>query len=504
MDEPGERASGTSLAEPAAAPGPAAPGGRTRRAGGARPLAEFLVLLGLGIVLARAFAVEAYIVPTGSMAPTLLGAHRDVLCPTCGAVFALGLDDGGQSGRPVCPNCGEEELAGADSADGAGDRLLVQKFLFDLRPPRRWEIAVFQSPEDPGEAFVKRIVGLPGESIEIAHGDIWIDGQVARKTLEEQRALRVLVHDHDHRPGNADRFPRWVVRPGDGRRGAASGWRAEGTGFAREPAGPEGPGAGIPPTDWLEYRHWQPERMAPGPVRDFVAYNGGDDGSENRVDDLMVEADVAPGPGCRALRVRFGWGRRRVLVTIPTGPDGPPSVLLDGGEAACRDRGVRLEAGPPGAGFRRLEAGVFDRTLTVALDGRLLFDPIDLADLPDEPPPAGASSPLALGVEGGEARVRGLRVYRDVYYTSALNRALRRPFAVGEPYRLGPDEYFVLGDNSPVSNDSRFWSGSPVVKAEALVGKPFLVHLPSRSLPLRLPGGAVFWIPDPREIRYIR
>ena len=62
----------------------------------------------------------------------------------------------------------------------------------------------------------------------------------------------------------------------------------------------------------------------------------------------------------------------------------------------------------------------------------------------------------------------------------------------------------MLGDNSPVSNDSRFWPESPVVRGEMLLGKPFLVHLPSRGVPLQVLGGETYWVPDLREIRYIR
>ena len=42
---------------------------------------------------------------------------------------------------------------------------------------------------------MKRVVGLPGESVEIRDGDVLINGRVARKSLVQQRNLRVLVYD---------------------------------------------------------------------------------------------------------------------------------------------------------------------------------------------------------------------------------------------------------------------------------------------------------------------
>ena len=143
-----------------------------------------------------------------------------------------------------------------------------------------------------------------------------------------------------------------------------------------------------------------------------------------------------------------------------------------------------------------------DRRLTVALDGELLFDPIDY-----DHPAVGAGPgdrPVALGVRGGAMTLADLRIYRDIYYTSALANTPRRPFGVDAPYQLGPDEFFVLGDNSPVSNDSRFWEDSPVVPGDLFLGKPFLVHLPGQVVPLQVFGRSVYWVPDPREIRYIR
>jgi signal peptidase I len=111
---------------------------------------------------------------------------------------------------------------------------------------------------------------------------------------------------------------------------------------------------------------------------------------------------------------------------------------------------------------------------------------------------------VALGVLGGSMEVRRVRIYRDIYYTGNLAMGSRRPFAVDSPYFLKDDEFFVLGDNSPISNDSRFWPKSPVVRGDCFLGKPFLVHLPGQVCPLKVFGRPLGWIPDPREIRYIR
>jgi signal peptidase I len=149
-----------------------------------------------------------------------------------------------------------------------------------------------------------------------------------------------------------------------------------------------------------------------------------------------------------------------------------------------------------------LEASVFDRRVLVALDGKLLFEPYDY-ELP-RPGPNVGEIPIGVGVDGGELFLRQLRIYRDVHYTGTLAGTPRQGHSVRSAVTLGPDEYFVLGDNSPVSNDSRFWSAGPVVPGSMLLGKPFLVHLPGAVVPLQVFGRSVCWVPDPRRIRYIR
>ncbi|MFO0951401.1 MAG: signal peptidase I [Isosphaeraceae bacterium] len=459
-----------------------------------RQTVEFLATLFLSILVFRTFAAEAYIVPTGSMAPTLLGHHRELVCPNCRFTLVLGLDEDGRGGRPICPNCGLDDLDRAPAIDSNGDRVLVQKFLYDFRRPRRWEVAVFHFPGDPSQAYVKRVVGLPGESVQIVRGDVWVDGRIARKSPAEQRAMRVLVYDNAFRPQDAERLPRWVCRLGDTREGLASGWRADGPRFVHD-ATPGGRGR----FDWLTYRHVDPYRGRYAAVHDFNAYNGGDVRGEHEVSDLTLEAQVVPGADVESVALRVESDGDRFVVELPVS-GGEPSVTRNGERLPVRPRSSTpsLAVGKSST----VEVSVMDRRLTVAVDDVLLFDPYDF-DAPTDGP-GGNESPVALGVKGGRLEVAALRVYRDVYYTSSLAYTPRRPYGVDQPFRLGPDDFFVLGDNSPVSNDSRFWPNSPVVRGDLFLGKPFLVHLPGQVVPLRVFGRSLYWVPDPREIRYIR
>jgi signal peptidase I len=464
-------------------------------------MVELLLGLCLFILLARFFAAEPYVVPTGSMAPTLLGLHSEVTCQSCSFTYALGSDDDGRVSEPVCPNCGQRGSASTLSRERAGDRVLVQKFYFDVTRPRRWEVAVFHFPGDPVQAYVKRVVGLPGETVRIIGGDVYVNGQIVRKSIADRRAMRILVYDSRFQPADALRFPRWSFRLDAKSDRRATGWSGDDQGFRHE-----APDVGaLPADDWLIYRHLDPARGRYGPVTDFYAYNGSALAGANEVSDLGVEAQVTLTESAHALLVALQSGADHFLVRIPVVPQGmePVQLYRNGHAVALANVDNPLRRNSTWPRKLALDASVFDRRVFVSLDGCPLFDPFDF-ERDAQRAESASESPVAVGVSGGTALVSDLRIYRDIYYTSVLAHTPLEPHDRKAPVQLGPDEYFVLGDNSPVSNDSRFWSEGPIVRGSMLVGKPFLVHLPGETILLKVMGRSVCWVPDPRRIRYIR
>jgi signal peptidase I len=58
--------------------------------GNGRETVESIVVAFTLALLFRAFEAEAFVIPTGSMAPTLMGRHKDLVCESCGLDFRVG------------------------------------------------------------------------------------------------------------------------------------------------------------------------------------------------------------------------------------------------------------------------------------------------------------------------------------------------------------------------------------------------------------------------------
>lgn len=70
-----------------------------------------------------------------------------------------------------------------------GDYLIVDELSFRFRDPQRGEVVVFKYPQNLSQRYIKRIIGLPGETIEIKGGKVTISGQEGSQALDESNYL---------------------------------------------------------------------------------------------------------------------------------------------------------------------------------------------------------------------------------------------------------------------------------------------------------------------------
>jgi signal peptidase I len=185
-----------------------------------RETVESVIIAFVLAFLFRTFEAEAFVIPTGSMAPTLMGKHKDLECPMCHYRYQVSASDRPNSDEAsrvyhaTCPMCRfTADLTPKNPQKQSyptydGDRILVAKFPYEFANPKRWDVVVFKYPDDATMNYIKRLVGLPGETIRIHDGDLWIHepGQpeghfeIARKPPEKVLAMLQPVYDNDLAP----------------------------------------------------------------------------------------------------------------------------------------------------------------------------------------------------------------------------------------------------------------------------------------------------------------
>jgi signal peptidase I len=76
-----------------------------------------------------------------------------------------------------------------------GERIVVNKFVYRFHPIERGDVVVFWYPGDPSVSFIKRVVGLPGDLVEIRTGRLYVNGMPAREDY-----LPAAFRDSDNYP----------------------------------------------------------------------------------------------------------------------------------------------------------------------------------------------------------------------------------------------------------------------------------------------------------------
>lgn len=524
---------------------------------------ETLESIAFAFVLAllfRTFVAEAFVIPTGSMAPTLYGRNKDVTCPGCGHHYAIGasdeLDD--ETGtyliptrridQSMCPNC--RHMHSVKSLPVfTGDRILVNKAAYRMQNPSRWDVIVFRYPEDTQKNYIKRLVGLPGETIRVERGDVYArraeggEFQILRKQdPNKQKLLQQVVYDDNHPPAQLLKH------------GWPEAWQSETPGVEGWKHVPQSrqfdiAASATPQTvryshlvpsvpDWDAADEDKPANPNPRPqlVSDFCGYNAYTGGRSSGIDDdrfwvgdltlscTLKIGTVSTNDAIFTLELNEGVRRYRCHIDVMRGvakltrsddlaaDPSAPEIVLATAQTAIRSPGI----------YTLRFANVDDRLCLWVNDSWMNSGLVPFGDgaefeAPSNRRPQNADlRPAAFTAQGFAASVSNLLIERDIYYRAervpddagiysspshevdevlGLREALNDPQQWGEIYeknaskvefgQLGADEFFVMGDNSPRSQDSRLWPNHVrhahnrhAVERQALIGKAFFIYWP--------------------------
>jgi len=148
----------------------------------------FIIALVLAIIL-RTFFIQAYKIPSGSMEPTLLVGDHIIVNKL---IYGLRLPDSFFGLTPF------------------ENKIPWGHYLFQFEPVHRGDVVVFVFPPDPTKDFIKRVVGVPGDTIEVKDGKLWRNGALA----DDPHAHLELTPDQRQQNSPRDYFGPLTVPPG--------------------------------------------------------------------------------------------------------------------------------------------------------------------------------------------------------------------------------------------------------------------------------------------------
>lgn len=385
----------------------------------------------LGAVLLKWFCLEAFQIPTSSMQPTLMGSNEA----------------------------------------GIYDRLLVDKLSPAVRDPQRWDVTVFGYPLQQNQNYVKRLVGLPGETLYIGGGNLYrVTMNGGERTYEPLRKP-----DRIQEGLWKELYPaRQLLHPGQKALGGAL--YATPTNAWTEGAEPGSLTVDLEPVQGRVYK-LQFKDSEDGGCVDRV-WDGYPNSTAAAIREKAGKALCEIVPDAR-IRARITAEQNvdelalEVEVRRPKEPLVTYALLIQQGSAMLQARrGAETPIESPSFVFelpmgKAIDVGFahVDDELIAWRDGEVA-QRLDVAAIAcregcELPTPVGASGDHSaapgLRLKGkGKVRIDDLRIDRDLHYT-------KRGFPYAQDLiEIPADHYFMMGDNTLQSIDSRGWTSIDV------------------------------------------
>lgn len=443
-----------------ASPGAKSSSSKRQSQEGTRETVEAVAIAFILAFVFKTFEAEAFVIPTGSMAPTLYGRHKEVKCDGCSLEYTVGasqeidqesgvLNPHQRVSESRCPNCRHRnEILSAPVFNG--DRIVVNKQVLNYR---RFDVVVFKNPEEPHVNYIKRLVGLPGETVRIRQGDIqtrkaetdpW-DVQF-KEDAEKQRDIQLLVYD-DNLPARellAAGVPeRWAPAEFVESNKTVGGWpRTENAWI------PDGENrtytvdaSGTTP-HWLRYRHLVPgqqvwndarsgsELQESPPARliaDYCAFNDDDD-EVYWVNDLTLEfevtIDTVTDEGQLVVELVEGFRTARCEINPQSGTAEVIVVKRDKDASVepVEESIASVQTGIQGPGTYEIAFANVDDRLCLWVDGDLipLGEKAHLSHYDLNLPSYRDLAPIGIAASGLKATVSDLKIRRDIYYRNEI------------------------------------------------------------------------------------
>ncbi|MGB4740585.1 MAG: signal peptidase I [Fuerstiella sp.] len=436
---------------------------KKKPADGTRETVESIAIAFVLAFLFKTFQAEAYVIPTGSMAPTLFGRHKEVQCDGCGFKFALGASSevDQSSGRldwrittAYCSNCGKQNNNVADAPVFNGDRILVNKQIDEFK---RFDVVVFKNPEQPHVNYIKRLVGLPGETIRIRQGNLWglSKGEDSWKILRKddpfiQKDIQLTVYD--------DNFPaptllelgwpeRWAASAYGSGNDSVGNWRpVENSWTADANARTYRFDNNASEAEWLRYRNFQPhastwprdDQVAPdlpmpqaSLITDFCSFNAYDAGYNQGgnargywVGDLTINASIEleriEADSELILELVDGPQTFRCVVSLSDGTANLEVVSGDNREATTPMASGKTAMSSTGT-YDVTFANVDDRICLWVNNKLIEFDASTEYTGSDVPQPTGNDlAPVGIAIRNATGIASDLLLQRDIYYRNDL------------------------------------------------------------------------------------